>query len=208
MTNLINITSSADKAEKKPAVETSTQVFIEANIAVLSEGLSLLRELDDGNYNGDCRPAFQSTIGAHFRHLLEHYQCFLKSIEQGTVCYDSRARDAALELNRGYAIEVMELVIAQFSRFRVDISSPARPATAIFINDQQSPAPVQTTLQRELLFLQSHSVHHYAMIAAMLRLQGVEVGPNFGVAIATQIFEASKRCSTTAKQCNKSRGRD
>jgi uncharacterized damage-inducible protein DinB len=38
---------------------------------------------------------------------------------------------------------------------------------------------------RELQFLASHTLHHYALIAALLRLQGVEPGEEFGVAPGT-----------------------
>lgn len=200
MTNLLNITNSAEKAEKKPATDSSTKVFIEANVAMLKEGLSLLRKLDDGNYNADCRPAFRSTVGAHFRHLLEHYQCFLKSFESGTVCYDSRARDGALEQNRAYAIEVMEHLISQLDHLNTESSVLANTVSALYVNDQQSPETVESTLQREVLFLQSHTVHHYAMIAAMCRIHGIEVAENFGVAIATQVFEANNRCPDPLKE--------
>ena len=38
---------------------------------------------------------------------------------------------------------------------------------------------------RELLFLISHTVHHFALIAFMLRSFGIEPGDKFGVAPST-----------------------
>jgi hypothetical protein len=46
-----------------------------------------------------------------------------------------------------------------------------------------------TSVTRELQFLASHTVHHYAVIAAMLRPQGVEPGNDFGVAPSTLEYE-------------------
>ena len=46
-----------------------------------------------------------------------------------------------------------------------------------------------TSVVRELQFLASHTVHHYAVIAAMLRPQGVEPGDDFGVAPSTLQYE-------------------
>jgi hypothetical protein len=42
-----------------------------------------------------------------------------------------------------------------------------------------------STVARELQFLLSHTVHHYALIALILRLQGFEPGEEFGVAPST-----------------------
>jgi hypothetical protein len=43
----------------------------------------------------------------------------------------------------------------------------------------------RTTLKRELRFLVSHTIHHYALIAVILKLQGFDCGPDFGVAPST-----------------------
>jgi uncharacterized damage-inducible protein DinB len=191
-----------------------TRIFIDANIAALKEGLALLNRLSDESYCADCQPAFRSTIGAHYRHLLEHYLCFLECARQGTVCYDSRARDAHLECKRQHAIETTTSIIQRLQELNEGngsvTSGPREVPEAVssgddthanevftqglLINDQQSPQSVATTIQRELLFLQSHSVHHYAMVAAMCRILGIAVAENFGVAIATQVFEAEKNC--------------
>ncbi len=42
-----------------------------------------------------------------------------------------------------------------------------------------------SSLRRELHFLLSHTVHHYALIAMILARHGVEVEPDFGVAPST-----------------------
>ena len=42
-----------------------------------------------------------------------------------------------------------------------------------------------STLGRELLFLLSHTIHHYALIDLLLREEGFEVPPDFGMAPST-----------------------
>jgi hypothetical protein len=39
----------------------------------------------------------------------------------------------------------------------------------------------RSTVARELQFLLSHTIHHYALIALVLRLQGFTTGEEFGV---------------------------
>lgn len=54
---------------------------------------------------------------------------------------------------------------------------------------------VLSTLERELQFLASHTVHHYALIALTLRAQGVTVGTDFGMAPSTLRHSERERCA-------------
>ena len=47
----------------------------------------------------------------------------------------------------------------------------------------------ESSLGRELQFLQGHSVHHYALMAAMMRFSGEPVDDHFGVAPSTIVHE-------------------
>jgi uncharacterized damage-inducible protein DinB len=50
-----------------------------------------------------------------------------------------------------------------------------------------------TTFGRELQYLLSHTVHHFALIGVMLRLLGVDPGSDFGVAPSTLRYERGDR---------------
>ncbi|HKX33601.1 MAG TPA: hypothetical protein VJ302_38335, partial [Blastocatellia bacterium] len=43
----------------------------------------------------------------------------------------------------------------------------------------------RSSIRRELQFLLSHTVHHYALMALALRVQGFQPGEEFGVAPST-----------------------
>jgi len=160
--------------------------LFKANIDALSEGQELLSQLSPEQYTQGYKPAFSSTIGAHFRHVLEHYRCFLSHIESGEICYDSRERDQLLEVDHEYALCTISELSAALEKF--NLMDP-NMNSACEVRDMQSTKAVTSTLERELLFLQSHSVHHYAMIAAMCRLLGVVPEEDFGVAIATKAHQ-------------------
>jgi hypothetical protein len=51
--------------------------------------------------------------------------------------------------------------------------------------DQSLQSWCSSSVVRELEFLQSHTVHHYSLIAILLRLQGIEPEEDFGVAPST-----------------------
>lgn len=203
LTKLIDISKQQDSfpADLCAAQANGVAEILNANLDALEEGLELLRNISVRDFSASCAPTFQSVIGAHFRHLLEHYVCLLKTLDSGEVCYDSRPRDMRLEQDLDYALNTMLDVIQRLGEIRQrhikDADGGAGAVKGILVNDQQSVQPVVSTMHRELLFLQSHTVHHYAMIAAMCRILGVSIEPDFGVAIATRVFEAQQGRSAT-----------
>jgi len=155
--------------------------LLQTNIEALNEGIELISVLEPGQYTKGFKPAFQSTIGAHFRHVVEHYRCFFKQMPDGVFCYDERDREQILECEADYTIVAINKIISEFA----EMSDEAFDQTYT-IMDEQSSGPIETNLRRELLFLQSHTIHHYAIIAAMTRSFGNQPQDDFGVAIATR----------------------
>lgn len=173
--------------------EKSTAVgdIVAANVSALAEGIKLLESITPAIYTQSQQPLFQSTIGAHFRHFLEHYECLFEQLPVRAICYDQRRRYQRLEIDFEYACEFIQLL-----RTRVEeIELTAFALDLQFMSDQNREA-VPTTLARELLFLESHTMHHYAMIAAMARASGITTDGNFGVAIATRNFHDGQAPST------------
>lgn len=168
-------------------MSTAVGDIINANGLALAEGITLLGSITPVIYTKSQKPLFQSTIGAHFRHFLEHYECLFEQLPVRVIDYDQRRRYQRLEADFDYACEFIQLLknrIEQIdqSYFELDLQ----------IVSDQNRQPVPTTLARELLFLESHTMHHYAMIAAMARASGVTIDGNFGVAIATRNFHDSQ----------------
>ena len=169
------------------------QRLIDTNILALQEGEKLLSVLKANQYTDGYKPAFQSTIGAHFRHVLEHYRCFFTQMESACFCYDKRERDATLECDSSHAEQTISYLIGLFGQ--LDHSQFEKAYT---IDDEQSQGAVATTLERELLFLQSHTVHHYAIIGAMTRAFGNKPAADFGVAIATRSHQKQNNNDSNA----------
>ena len=160
--------------------------LIESNITALEDGLEFVQLLSVEKFTQNCEPAFQSNIGVHFRHLVEHYICFLDQWQTGIVRYDQRCRDLRLEIDLSYTEKTIVSLCNKLNH--LDISS--RP-TSLQITDQPFSQAIESGLERELLFLLSHTVHHYAIIAAMARILGTVPKDGFGVAIATQAYLAN-----------------
>lgn len=157
----------------------STEVLIAENIKVLREAQKLLERMDDRLYTKVEAPTFTSSIGAQLRHCLDFYQCFLNGIKTNHVDYDQRERDEATEQSRGRAMERIEATAARLWKL-----SFADEQATLWVK-QDAPYWSTSSLRRELQFLLSHLVHHQALIAVMLRVQGFVPHEEIGIAPAT-----------------------
>lgn len=160
--------------------------LVRENVTVLDQGLALLGSIDDVLYARPEPRIRSSGVGSHFRHLLDHYDRFLDGAGSGRVDYDSRQRDKETESRRLRAVARVEVVRAAL--LALDAACAERPLTVRLDagNPAGGPPPLAaSTASRELQSLLSHTVHHFALIAAVLRLSGHEPGSDFGVAPST-----------------------
>lgn len=159
----------------------------------------------------DCRLRpeldFGADCGPHLRHLLEHYEALLTAIaaspvtgpETGpatdvaaAVAYDRRHRDRAVEtcpLRMRRRLETLRTAIAALGS-----EDPERPCTVELCGGLEGEQlwVTRSTLARELLFLASHTTHHYALIRSRLDQQGQVLGARFGMAPATVRHENAR----------------
>lgn len=153
-------------------------------IHILEQSLTLLRRLDDEIYTQTMPPLFQSGLGSHIRHCLDFYGAFLRGIQDGRIDYDARERDELIEKNRQSGIEAIETTIQQMQT--LDFLTEQMP---VMVRLEDATADdsswCQSTIGRELQALKSHTIHHYAIIALMLKLQGISVNADFGVSTST-----------------------
>lgn len=196
MANNPSNTSAVAQNTAQDDVSDSSQELAQSNIKALKEGLKLLSMLEPAHYQQGFKPAFESHIGAHFRHLIEHYQCFFTQLPSGSISYDKRERDACLEVDIGYAKDTLVQICEQLGGTDFVGLSNHNLAKPLMVEDQHLSGLVATTIERELLFLLSHTVHHFALIAAMARAVGLNPADGFGVAIATQSFQT---CENSAQ---------
>lgn len=164
-------------------------VLVEENQAVLEQGSSLLEQIDDATY---VELTAKRKLGNHFRHCLDFYQCFLRGLEQGVIDYDRRDRDSSVETSRAAALNGFRSLIDRLGLL------PRREAQGVQVTSKGywTSDDLQTSsssVERELQFLQSHTIHHYALIASVLRERGVPVDSEFGVSPSTLRHEAAAR---------------
>jgi uncharacterized damage-inducible protein DinB len=167
-----------------------TQRLAEGNLAVLRQALELVRRLTDDDYCGSTPQLPRGGVGAHFRHVLDHYDSFLGGLSSGRIDYDVRERDHRLETQRDHALSKIDALLREFAR--IAAHDPLRALqVALDCGEGEHRVWSTSSVARELQFLVSHTVHHFAVIAVLLRLRGVEPGQDFGVAPSTLKYEQS-----------------
>ncbi len=124
------------------------------------------------------------SVGAHVRHVIEHYDCLVNH-RDGLIDYDYRPRDPELENS-------LETALDRIGRLRATL--PQLVDKPVRIRHQPGSGPEEPTLyidssiERELLFLVSHTIHHMAMIGLFARRAGLQVPSSFGVTPSTLRF--------------------
>jgi hypothetical protein len=144
-------------------------------------------------HGGPGRPPYAGLTGSHLRHVIEHYEALLFPVEPGAVDYDARPRDPALETDAHLAQRRLWAVHeALGASTQAAIDTPLRQRGLGGLAGESS-FVVTTSLGRELVFLASHTVHHFALLAGHCRQQGIPTPEGFGVAPATRAHARASR---------------
>ena len=161
----------------------------DAVVDVLAQGESLLRSIDDEKYARKLPTAFNSAIGGHYRHCLDHFKSLLRGLDADEVNYDHRERDPRIENDREFALAETRRILracqsipAPFLECLINVRSQVNYATG------HAPL-IGSTVGRELMYAVAHSIHHYALIAVMCALLDVPVPEGFGVAPSTLKYQ-------------------
>ncbi|MDT8321297.1 MAG: hypothetical protein RQ826_12300 [Xanthomonadales bacterium] len=178
---------------------------VRENIEALRQGEALLGRLGDEQYTQLLRPAFEATLGAHIRHNLDHYACFLAGLDSGLIDYAARSRDLRVEQCRQIALSESLRLCKALEGLQSDRQGLHLLAEA---DEDGRRLLTATSVERELEFLLSHTIHHYSILAVMCRLQGVSVPADFGVAPSTLRHRAAHATAQGAPKAAPAREAD
>lgn len=163
------------------------------NQRLLQQAQHLVERLQDA-----AAPSFRygQAVGPHLRHIMEHYTALLDALAQAdpVVHYDARGRDMRVQNEATAALDLLRDLQARWSTLAHQCGATSALGQALHTCLQagacgEHSVVVPTTLGRELLFLSSHTVHHFALVAQYCRAAGVEPEQDFGKAPATRAFE-------------------
>jgi hypothetical protein len=185
----------------EPATLTMIGAAVRDNLAALGQALELLAGLDAERYARRVPACFNSSAGGHLRHVIEHYESFLGGLRGGLVDYEARARDARIEAEPAYAAGLIASLGATLRRLeetgenrRVRVRSETAGAAEAGGGEPWA----DSCALRELEFLLSHTVHHYALIGIICGMVGHATPRDFGLAPSTLRFLRAQAERTAA----------
>ncbi|CZF80925.1 hypothetical protein GCE9029_02287 [Grimontia celer] len=167
--------------DTRPSLNEPTAVEVEGCLDVAAQALELLHQLSDEQYNFVAAPYLQSSIGQHMRHILD----VVHAASAQEIDYDVRRRAHPVETDKEIAIsEWRHLCEWLESLCEADMDAAIDVRHEVSLN-RQAAAKSASTLGRELAFVSSHAVHHFALIRVSLSAQNISVAETFGLAPAT-----------------------
>jgi len=173
-----------------PATQ-ATPELIHACQDILLQGLSLLFRLSDRTYSNVLDAPYGASIGGHYRHVLEHFQCVVRSIRAGEINYDARERNPRLETEVTYAAIATCDVLRAIKNYENGIlTRPSKVVNSISYGSSET-SVIDTNVGRELAYCVGHAIHHYAIMRLICSQLGVDVPKEFGVAPSTLKYRSS-----------------
>ena len=104
--------------------------------------------------------------------------------EARAIHYHARPRNAEVETDPKVAVNRLRFICNQLGRM-------AGENVSLSVSDGGVAEPSGSSLSRELEFLVSHTVHHFALITVLSNHFEIEVPENFGVAPTTLRYRES-----------------
>jgi hypothetical protein len=149
---------------------------------ILMQGHTLLETIPTEDYvlkvNG-------ASIGAHYRHVLDHFLCLLDGLRNGEINYDHRGRDRELEGSVDVALAATEDLIDKFRG--LSAGTLKQPCTVVYSvgYGREEAQAVPSVVAREVMFCVGHAIHHYAIVKLLCACMSVGLPYEFGVAPST-----------------------
>ena len=109
-----------------------------------------------------------------------------RDLPEGWIDYDRRQRNPALERERGAALAALASTAARLAALGERASDPE-----LYVR-QDGSGWSHSSLVRELGVLHSHAIHHYSLVALLLRECGADVPEDLGVAPATLAYRSGR----------------
>lgn len=173
-------------------IPTSQQIHqspvIDGCIDELKKGISLLNAISDSDYIYLALPYAESSIGEHFRHILDLFQSLIQKESHEPIDYNVRRRGHKIETNKKLAVTEINDVIRWLELFPIEcLTSPVSLITEVCPYKKQDHTML-SSIEREITFASLHASHHYALIKVITLSIGIKTQSAFGLAPTTTTY--------------------
>ncbi|MGV3597543.1 MAG: DinB family protein [Bacteroidota bacterium] len=163
------------------------QTLLSTSHGVLEQLHRLALSLSTSQYTMPIDLLGGNTIGKHYRHIIEFYQCLLKKAE--IVNYDKRLRNTDIENSPVIANAVIEDILMNLND--ENITDMPLQYHADFSETGTETISVNTSFGRELAYNIEHAIHHMAILQMVVKhyFKEIELEEGFGVAASTLRYQ-------------------
>ncbi len=165
----------------------SESLLIDGCIQCIEQCEQILGMVSQEVYVGTSRGS--SSIAAHIRHILDRFNSFFFGLPAAAIDYDARKRDKEIEHNLEAACFALATIARRVEQFK------QTPFAKDLITVKESVLPscpaveISSTVEREMMGLITHSIHHLAIIALQAKAFGYPLDDDFGKAASTLVYE-------------------
>jgi len=159
---------------------------------VLSQTASVVQP-----YVGSRVKTYGEHVGAHLRHIIEHYDTLAHALACSEACsnracvvdYDARQRDQRLETDPEVALKRIGLLQHALGGIPDPLLERSVDVHTRGGLSGEHNFSTRSSVARELMFLNSHATHHFAILQGYARQRGETLGAGVGRAPATVAYE-------------------
>ncbi|MCL7940258.1 hypothetical protein M8009_08080 [Halomonas sp. ATCH28] len=158
----------------------ATARLVEENLQTLAQLRRMVAALAPERYRQAFGAHGHHTLGKHVRHIIDHYDALLDGLDRGeeVIDYEQRRRDEALEQ---WPQQAAGHLAGLEARLALLDSGPSTDALTLAYPMDDEALCLASSLDRELAFLTSHSIHHMAIIALLAEQADIHLPESFGV---------------------------
>ena len=131
-----------------------------------------------------------SPIGKHVRHILDHFDALIDGLDSGFIDYNKRTRNSRCEIDTAVAFDRLSTIRNTLAKLG-DLEIPVAVVTEVSIHQKLSKT-INSNFERELAYVESHTIHHLAYIKLIAKYLNVEIDASVGIAPATATYLRSQ----------------
>ena len=162
--------------------------MLSSQLEIVQQARQFLSAISQPEYVAVLKPHLMGSAGAHMRHVLDHYLALKNGVADGLVNYNKRHRHSEVESLPEIALQAWQEItewLHEICESAMDMPLHVITETSV---EHTEYVQVPSTLARELVFVSSHAVHHFSIMAVIRSLQGQSTDANFGIAPATATY--------------------
>jgi uncharacterized damage-inducible protein DinB len=137
---------------------------------ILKQKLDVLNMISTIDYSKKDQVIFNSSVGGHIRHSLDHFQAIFNAAKHPThnplADYDTRARNTIIETDKDAAKNLIEDFLKE-----IDGLDANKEINISLIGETENFRTYQipSYVARELSFASHHAIHHMSMVKLLLQ---------------------------------------